>query len=54
MAVYWKNHTKHPNTLCGQNSEVLVLNLEIYMCIHVVYVYILTTRLSRVNFLFLK
>jgi hypothetical protein len=26
IAVYCENHTKHINTLCGQNTELLVFN----------------------------
>jgi hypothetical protein len=27
MAVYYKNHTKHINTLCGENVEFLYVKL---------------------------
>jgi hypothetical protein len=28
IAFYCENHTKHTNTLCGQNVEVEVLNVK--------------------------
>ena len=30
IAVYSKNHTQHPNKLCEQNTELLVLHLAVY------------------------
>ena len=30
-AAYFKNHTKHINTLCGQNSTLLLLNLAMHI-----------------------
>ena len=47
MAVCSEIHTKHTNTLCGQNVELLTVKLAVH---------ILTTylRMGGVNFSFLK
>jgi hypothetical protein len=42
IAVCSEIHTKHINTVCGQNVEFLVLNL-------VVYLYTITKGLYRVK-----
>ena len=43
MAVCSEIHTKHINTLCGQNGEMLNVKLVVH---------IVTTRLERVKSLF--
>jgi hypothetical protein len=35
IAVCCRNHTKHVDTLCGYNGELLILNLAVLcVCIH--------------------
>jgi len=41
IAVYSEIHTKHINTLCGQNVELLVLQFLVYK---ILAVYKVTTR----------
>jgi hypothetical protein len=38
IAVYCENHTEHVNTLCGQNEEILMLQLVIRTVRRVEYV----------------